>query len=170
MLAGPNGLGNGGWGQSGIADVLPARLPPSTTNSFFRKKAGVALTPQGAEEQMLRLADGSSANRESWQSLPEIADYQVTGTLKPAAITLVNAVTEIGQVPLLITQQFGRGHAFILASGGTWRWQMSMPVEDQSHETFWRQLLRTLVAPEIPAFPCARNSATMRSGRSMISA
>jgi uncharacterized membrane protein len=146
MLAGPNGLGNGGWGQSGIADVLPARLPPSTTNSFFRKKAGVALTPQGAEEQMLRLADGSSANRESWQSLPEIADYQVTGTLKPAAITLVNAVTEIGQVPLLITQQFGRGHAFILASGGTWRWQMSMPVEDQSHETFWRQLLRTLVA------------------------
>jgi len=46
----------------------------------------------------------------------------------------------------LITQQFGRGHAYVLASGGTWRWQMSMPVEDQSHETFWRQLLRALVA------------------------
>jgi uncharacterized membrane protein len=146
MLAGPNGLGNGGWGQSGIADVLPARLPPSTTNTFFRKKAGVALTPQGADEQMLRLADGGAANREAWDALPEIADYQVTGTLKPAAITLLNALTDIGPVPLLVTQQFGRGHAYILASGGTWRWQMSMPVEDQSHETFWRQLMRTLVA------------------------
>ena len=146
MLAGPNGLGNGGWGQSNIADVLPARLPPSTTDSFFRKKAAVVLTPQGADEQMLRLADGSEDNQQTWDGLPEIADYQVTGTLKPAAITLLNALTDIGPMPLLITQQFGRGHSYILASGGTWRWQMSMPVDDQSHETFWRQLLRALVA------------------------
>ena len=146
MLAGPNGLGNGGWGQSNIADVLPARLPPSTTDSFFRKKAAVVLTPQGADEQMLRLADGSEDNQRTWDGLPEIADYQVTGTLKPAAITLLNALTDIGPMPLLITQQFGRGHSYILASGGTWRWQMSMPVDDQSHETFWRQLLRALVA------------------------
>jgi uncharacterized membrane protein len=146
MLAGPNGLGNGGWGQSNIADVLPTRLPPSATDSFFRKKAAAVLTPQGADEQMLRLADGSEDNQQMWQELPEIADYQVTGTLKPAAITLLNAMTDVGQMPLLITQQFGRGHSYILASGGTWRWQMSMPVEDQSHETFWRQLLRALVA------------------------
>jgi uncharacterized membrane protein len=146
MLAGPNGLGNGGWGQSNIADVLPARLPPSSTDSFFRKKAAAALTPQGADEQMLKLADGSDDNQQTWNELPEIADYQVTGTLKPAAITLLNALTDVGQMPLLITQQFGRGHSYILASGGTWRWQMSMPVEDQSHETFWRQLLRALVA------------------------
>jgi uncharacterized membrane protein len=146
MLAGPNGLGNGGWGQSHIADLLPVRLPPSTTNSFFRKKAAVVLTPQGADDQMLRLADTTEANRQSWNALPEIADYQVTGSLKPAAVTLLSAMTDVGQLPLLITQQFGRGHAYVLASGGTWRWQMSMPVEDQSHETFWRQLLRALVA------------------------
>ena len=146
MLAGPNGLGNGGWGQSHIADVLPVRLPPSTTNSFFRKKAAVVMTPQGADDQMLRLGDTTDANQRSWNALPEIADYQVTGNLKPAAVTLLNAMTDVGQLPLLITQQFGRGHAYVLASGGTWRWQMSMPVEDQSHETFWRQLLRALVA------------------------
>jgi len=146
MLAGPNGLGNGGWGQSRIADVLPVRLPPSTTNSFFRKKAAVVLTPQGADEQMLRLADTADASRKLWSKLPEVADYQVTGNLKPAAVTLLQVMTDIGQLPLLITQQFGRGHCYILASGGTWRWQMSMPVEDQSHETFWRQLLRAMVA------------------------
>ena len=146
MIAGPNGLGNGGWGQSQIADVLPVRLPPSTTNSFFRKKAAVVLTPQGADDQMLRLAGTTDTNRQSWNELPEVADYQVTGTLKPAAVTLLNVMTDVGQLPLLIPQQFGRGHSYILASGGTWRWQMSMPVENQSHETFWRQLLRALVA------------------------
>lgn len=146
MLAGPNGLGNGGWGQSAIADLLPVRLPASTTNSFFRKKAGVALTPQGADEQMLRLADDEASNLSVWEGLPEIADYQVTGALKPAAITLLDAETDIGRLPLLVAQPFGRGHVYVFASGGTWRWQMSMPVEDLSHETFWRQLLRALVA------------------------
>ncbi|HEX4642145.1 MAG TPA: hypothetical protein VH161_01715, partial [Candidatus Acidoferrales bacterium] len=29
--------------------------------------------------------------------------------------------------------------------GGTWRWQMSQPLEDQTHEEFWQQLLRWLV-------------------------
>ena len=146
MIAGPNGLGNGGWGQSEIADVLPVSLPPTTIESFFRKKSKAELTPQGADTQMLRFADTTDANLQSWSELPEVADYQVTGTRKPAAITLLNVVTDIGQIPLLITQPFGRGHAYVLASGGTWRWQMSLPLEDQRHETFWRQLLRALVA------------------------
>lgn len=146
MLAGPSGLGNGGWGQSALADVLPATLPPASNDSFFRKRAVVELTPQGADTLMLRLADDEDANLAAWRQLPEVADYQVTGNLKPAAITLLSAQTDIGRQPMLITQPFGRGHAFILATGGTWRWQMSMPVEDQSHETFWRQVSRALVA------------------------
>lgn len=146
MLAGPNGLGNGGWGQSEIADVLPARLPPTTSDSFRRKKAPVTLTAQGADSQMLRFATDSDENRAAWRDLPEVADYQLTGNLKPAAITLINAATETGQIPLFMTQPFGKGHAYILASGGTWRWQMSLPVEDQKHETFWRQVLRGMVA------------------------
>lgn len=160
MLAGPNGLGNGGWGQSAIADVLPARLPATTTDSFRRKKASVLLTPQGAGNQMLRFSADADENRAAWSELPEVADYQLTGSLKPAAVTLLNASTEVGQIPLLITQPFGRGHAYILASGGTWRWQMSMPLEDQKHETFWRQMLRALVAsaPENISLVASGNS------------
>jgi hypothetical protein len=47
-------------------------------------------------------------------------------------------------------QPYGRGNSYILATGGTWRWQMSMPLEDMSHETFWRQLLRALVSAAAP--------------------
>ena len=150
LLAGPNGLGNGGWGQSTLADLLPARLPPSSTNTFVRKKASLALTPQGAILPMLRLAATAESNRRSWDELPDVADYQQTGSLKPAASALLNVNTDSGPQPLLITQPFGRGHTYILATGGTWRWQMSLPVEDQRHETFWRQFLRALVATAPP--------------------
>ena len=146
MLAGPNGLGNGGWGQSAIADLLPTRLPASTTDSFARIKAPVALTPQGADADMLRLAATAEDNFDAWSALPGIANYQATGELKPAAMTLLNVETGTGSQPLLVTQPYGRGHVYVLATGGTWRWQMSMPLEDMSHELFWRQLLRAMVA------------------------
>jgi hypothetical protein len=33
-----------------------------------------------------------------------------------------------------------------MATGGTWRWQMSEALNDPSHDLFWQQLLRWLVA------------------------
>jgi len=144
MLAGPHGLGNGGWGQSEIAAALPARLPAASRNSFYRKQAPVALTPQGNDTQLLRLASSSDANRKAWGELPALADYQLIGTMKPAAVALLTVRTQFGELPLLVSQPYGRGTSYILASGGTWRWQMSLPADDQRHETVWRQLLRAM--------------------------
>ena len=146
MLAGTRGLGNGGWGQSTIADLLPAKLPDSSIDSFVREQVTPALTPQGAATQMLRFADTDDENQRLWEGLPDVADYQRTGDLKPAATVLLSVDADNEQQPLLIAQPFGRGHSYILATGGTWRWQMSLPVEDQRHEQFWRQFLRALVS------------------------
>ncbi|MDJ0813973.1 MAG: hypothetical protein QNJ23_09595 [Woeseiaceae bacterium] len=157
MLAGPNGLGNGGWGQSGIASLLPTRLPASTVDSFERIKAEVSLTPQGTDSAMLQLASGEE-NLDAWSQLPEVANYQATGDLKPAAISLLNVETSTGSQPLLVTQPYGRGHVYVLATGGTWRWQMSMPLEDLSHEMFWRQLLRALVGTAPPGISLSVNA------------
>jgi len=150
MLAGRNGLGNGGWGQSSAADVLPVRLPPSDTESFVRQKATVALTPQGSGWAPLLLDGRGEDNTAAWAGLPEIADYQRTGALKPAARALLAVDTGTEQLPLLMTQPYGRGHSYVLATGGTWRWQMSLPHEDPRHERFWRQLLRALVSTAPP--------------------
>ena len=146
MLAGLNGLGNGGWGQSPVADALPTRLPLPDENSFFRVQSPVTLTPQGSDSQLLRLASGENENIAAWAGLPAIADYQLTGTLKPAALALLTVGSDTGELPLLVTQPFGRGRSYVLATGGTWRWQMSLPVDDLRHETFWRQMVRSLVA------------------------
>ena len=49
-------------------------------------------------------------------------------------------------MPLLITQNFGRGRTAVLATSGTWRWQMSSELGDPSHDLFWQQLLRWLAS------------------------
>lgn len=145
MLAGPNGLANGRWGNTVIGDLLPSKLPDSQ-DSFKRERAKALLTPVGRQSPVLKLSDDLEENEKLWRELPDIADYQDLGALRPAARTLLNVDVNGRQQPLLVTQPYGRGHSYILASGGTWRWQMSLPVEDQRHETFWRQLVRGLVS------------------------
>jgi len=48
---------------------------------------------------------------------------------------------------VLSWQPFGRGKAIAFTAQDSWQWQMhaSIPLEDQTHETFWRQLLRWTV-------------------------
>ncbi|MEQ1582117.1 MAG: hypothetical protein ABL964_16115 [Steroidobacteraceae bacterium] len=145
MLAGSSGLGDGGWGKSIVGELLPAQLPADGP-SFRRERAAVVVTARGSRSPMLRLSDDDAENARLWGSLPELADYQTLGALKPAANSLLNVKIGDRQQPLLVTQLYGRGRSWILATGGTWRWQMGLPVADQRHEAFWRQLARGLVA------------------------
>lgn len=144
MLAGPNGLGSGGWGNSKIGELLPASLPEADSG-FVRSKARAVLAPAGMQSPVLKLDQDPVENKRLWQELPELADYQNVGAMKPASTILLNVQLEDGERPLLITQPYGKGQTWLMATGGTWRWQMSLPSEDQRHETFWRQLLRELV-------------------------
>jgi uncharacterized membrane protein len=145
MIAGLNGLGLGGWGESVVNEVLPSRLSMQDAD-FIRQKAAVVLTDSGRNAPMLKFSDSDSENTTQWSELPEVADYQKLGPLRPAATTLLEVNIDGNNLPLLVSQPYGRGQSFILATGGTWRWQMSLPLEDLRHETFWRQLARNLVA------------------------
>lgn len=146
MLGGRRGLADGGWGATSVADALPAELPTPDAPTFVREPAKAVLTEDGRHSPITRLEDTDEANAAAWKSMPDVADFQHIGALKPGAVTLLDAEFEGKTEPLLVGQQFGRGHAYILATGGTWRWQMQLPHEDQRQETFWRQLLRALAA------------------------
>ena len=106
------------------------------------------LSPEGLSTAFLTLDETEESNLERWDSLPALDNYQELGTLRPAASTLlhVKADENADPEPLLVRQPYGKGQSFVLATGGTWRWQMNMPSEDNSHQTFWQQLTRALVA------------------------
>jgi hypothetical protein len=126
--------------------VLPARLPAVDAPSFVRSPVKARLTAEGRLSLLTRLDADDNANETLWNEMPEIADFQHLDALKPGAAVLLEADVQGRAEPLLIQQRFGMGNAFILATGGTWRWQMQLPSEDQRHETFWRQLLQAMAA------------------------
>ena len=144
LLGGRRGLGDGGWGVSKVAEALPAQLPESSKETFSRSRAAVELTQLGLDSVVCRLDEDPAANHKAWSGLPELADFQRIGALKPAAIRLVNGRLGNDTFPLLVQQYYGRGRAMILATGGTWRWKMQLPHDDTRHHTFWQQLLRSL--------------------------
>jgi uncharacterized membrane protein len=145
FLGGRSALSDGGWNASGLNDVMPTFLPAGNHN-FHRNAANVELTRAGADSPITRLLDDPEKNAERWKKLTYLADYEDPGTPKPGATVLADLKSGHRTLPLLITQSYGRGRSAILATGGTWRWQMSEALGDPAHDMFWQQLVRWLVA------------------------
>jgi len=142
FLGGRFALGDGGWASSSIADLFPTFLP-NQKGTFHRESATVQLTAAGAESPITRLFDDRAANIDRWHKLTYLNDYQDPGVPKPGATVLAQMMAG-HSMPLLVTQSFGRGKTALLATSGTWRWQMSSQLNDPSHDLFWQQLLRWL--------------------------
>jgi len=145
FLGGRFSLSDGGWGASSLNDLLPTILPQGK-NNFHRNTATVELTAQGLNSPITQLLDDPAKNAQRWKKLAYLADYEDAGAPKPGATVLADLHAGRRKLPLLITQSYGHGRTAILATGGTWRWQMSEALGDPSHDLFWQQLLRWLVA------------------------
>ena len=145
FLGGRFSLSDGGWAASTLSDVLPTFLPAGNHN-FHRNAATVELTPQGLDSPITQLLDDPTKNAQRWKRLTYLADYEDAGSPKPGATVLADLHVGRRKLPLLITQTYGHGRTAILATGGTWRWQMSEVLGDPSHDLFWQQLLRWLIA------------------------
>jgi uncharacterized membrane protein len=154
LLGGQFSLADGGWNATKLTDLFPTTLP--TQAGTFHREADprngtthttVELGKAGADSIITRLTDDPAANAAKWKTLPYLMDYEDPGIPKPGADVLANMITPEGRkLPLLITENFGRGRTAIMATGGSWRWQMSSPLGDTAHDLFWQQLLRWLVS------------------------
>ena len=145
LLGGRQALADGVWNGSQLNELLPVVLP-SANGTFRRERATASLTAAGEDSMVTRLAEDRVANGQLWTRLPQLMDYQDAGSPKPGATVLAQLHAGGRTLPLLVTQSFGRGRTAVLATGGTWRWQMSLPLGDPTHRIFWQQLLRWLVA------------------------
>ena len=147
LLAGRDGLGDGGWSRVPLAQALPVELPVGAARSYGARVSRVHLTEYGRESAIGRFDSDPARNATLWGELPALADYQDLGKLRPGAVVLLESVAAERSTPLLVTQRYGRGAAYVLGTASTWRWQMQLPLADQRHETFWRQLLYALASP-----------------------
>lgn len=146
MLAGDKALSDGGWQNSPVAKTLPVSLLKSGQPTYSRVHAKANLTGAGNYSPITRFIANPADNESQWSILPELADFQRTGESKPGANVLLTTTINNRDYPLLTHQRYGKGNSYLLATSGTWRWQMQLPSEDQHHETFWRQLLHSIAA------------------------
>jgi uncharacterized membrane protein len=146
FLGGRAGLEEGGYSRSALAELLPVNLPDKKV-TFFRDPATVELTNAGRDSLICRLEEDPDKNVARWRKLPYLANFQEVGAPKPGAVVLAeSSAPGHGRFPLLSTQNYGQGRTAVMATAGTWRWQMQQPLDDKTHELFWQQLLRWLVA------------------------
>jgi len=145
FLGGRNALADGAYDKAPFSDLLPVHLP-NHKNTFHREPATPQLTPAGRDSLITRIDENPEANFNRWKKLPYLMNFQEAGQPKPGAVVLAEMMAAGNKLPLLITQKYGRGRTAVFATEGDWRWQMLQPVEDMSHEMFWRQMLRWLVS------------------------
>jgi uncharacterized membrane protein len=150
-LGGRLAFDGGKYKGTTLDDLLPVTLtggPVDEANSFAPVYKPV-LTAAGQAHPITRLNEDRGTNQKAWNELPPISVSEVLTNVKPGAAVLLEArrVEGAGQVaPLLIQQRYGRGQTLALTAADTWRWRMRMDSKNNSHETFWRQMLRYLVS------------------------
>ena len=171
VLGGPLALAEGGWGPTALAPVFPIELPslPADRPAGVDFWAEVQVTPtrSGLLHPALGLAGAQASDGEDdatavpimddgedrmarWERLPLLTTVNRMGPPRPGATVLLSGVSPDlpgGEQPVLTYQRYGAGLAAVLAVHDTWLWQMhaDIPLEDQTHQVFWQQLLRWVV-------------------------
>ena len=123
--------------------------PPAEGPDGFLAEIKVAPTPAGLANAAVQLGADAGEVAARWDSLPEVTTVNPISEVRPGATALLRGTGEglTADQVVLAHQRYGRGKALALTIQDDWLWQMSaqVPLEDQSHEIFWRQLMRWLV-------------------------
>ncbi len=151
VLGGRRAFGEGGWAGTPVEEIVPLGFSGRPGEDTLRPPAELRVrpTPAGLAHIALQLGATAEEGRRRWDSLPPLTVVNRIERARPGAVVLLEGTAEARgeRSPILATQRYGRGRAAAFAAQDSWLWQMhaSVPLEDLSHETFWRQMLRWLV-------------------------
>lgn len=150
-LGGRRAFGEGGYAGTPLADALPVLFDaqPERKDTSDVTRLAVRPTRAGALQAVTQIAESEQASAARWPTLPELTTVNTLRGIKPGATALlVGTDVDNHEQLVLASHRYGRGKAFAFTPQDSWVWQMhaKIAVEDMTHETFWRQLVRALVA------------------------
>jgi len=153
LLGGRRAFAEGGYAESPLADVMPVEVTRSgESGEEYFAELQVSPTAAGAMHPATQLVASEQASLERWKTMPALTTVNRIGRAKPGATALLVGQDTSGrggeQQIVLAHQRYGRGKAIAFPVQDSWVWQMhaTMTVDDATHETFWRQMLRWLVS------------------------
>jgi len=124
------------WGAKGISATPLERLLPFTRAPGPAREGRYAVrwTAEG-------LAHPAFANNPNVPTeLPPVLTVFGGAVANAAAFTLVEAETERGAEPLLLSRLYGQGKVLAILTDSLWRWVMQ-PSADKPYALFWRQVI-----------------------------
>lgn len=150
FLGGRRAFAEGGFDGTPVAEVMPVFLETDAGpggRPFF-DSVFVRPTPAGLGHAALQLAPTVEESARRWETLPALTVVNPIRRVKPGAITLLTGVGGSRDQVILAYHRYGRGTAIAFPVQDSWIWRMhaDIPVEDQTHQTLWRQMLRWLVS------------------------
>ena len=151
VLGGRNAFAEGSYQGTRLAEALPVFMDDELSTGAEPYSTELFITPTrtGLTHPATQLGqEDSEAVRELWESLPPVTTLNPITRLKPGATGLLTGgpENERDRQVVLAYHRYGRGKVIALPIQDSWTWQMhaDIPLDDQTHETFWRQLLRWL--------------------------
>jgi uncharacterized membrane protein len=150
MLGGPRAFAEGGYAGTPVADALPVTIErvARALDTVPVARLRVKPTRAGEAHGVTQIAPTEAASNARWSEMPGLTSVNTIRAVKPGATVLLSGTDEgrRDQV-VLASQRYGRGKTLAFPVQDSWHWQMDvkMTVEDQTHENYWRQLLRWLV-------------------------
>lgn len=149
MLGGPRAFAEGGYADTPVAEVMPVLLtrPARTSENPQVTRLKVRPTRAGEAHGVTQIGATEAASAARWNDLPTLTSVNGITGVKPGATVLLSGVEGRREQVVLASQRYGRGKALAFPVQDSWNWQMdvSIAVEDLTHENYWRQLLRWLV-------------------------
>jgi uncharacterized membrane protein len=156
LLGGRRAFAEGGYADTPLADVMPVEVTRADEDGGeYFAELQISPTPAGAMHPATQLGATEQASLDRWKTMPALTTVNRIGRTKPGATALLvgQAISGGGgeRQVVLAHQRYGRGKAIAFPVQDSWVWQMhaSIAVDDLTHETFWRQMLRWLVS-EVP--------------------
>jgi hypothetical protein len=149
LLGGRRAFSEGGYAGTPLEAAMPVLLPETVEDPVLQT-VKVLPTRIGATHPAMQFGVDEATTLERWRTLPELTTVNAIRGLKPGASALLTG-TQAGtgeEHIVLAAQRFGRGKVIAFPVQDSWIWQMhaDIPLEDMTHETLWRQLLRWLVS------------------------
>jgi uncharacterized membrane protein len=149
MLGGSRSFSEGGYAGTPVADALPVVVErvARSLDSWTVSRLKVKPTRAGEGQALTQIAPTEAASLNRWNDLPTLISVNSIKAVKPGATVLLTGTDGRSSQPVLAFQRYGRGKTLAFTVLDSWRWQMhaSIPLEDMTHENYWRQLLRWLV-------------------------
>jgi uncharacterized membrane protein len=152
MLGGRRSFAEGGWAGTPVAEVLPIEFDAETAGrgnapEYFTH-LNVRPTRAGSTFPVTQLAPTEQESSTRWNDMPTVSAVNAVRSAKRGATVLLTGATEDRREQIVLAfQRYGRGKALAFPIQDSWLWQMDAPVavDDMTHETFWRRMVRWLV-------------------------